>query len=87
MRNATARARRTTRSFSIDPDVHAYVVRTRGGVSSSERVNQLLQKAMERESDEQLEAEAAGFFSALRGKSRKEERAFQKATKRSLSRK
>jgi len=86
MRNATPKSRRTTRSFSIDPDVHAYVVRTRGTASASERVNQMLQKAIERESDEQLETEAARFFSAPRGKSRKEERAFQKATKRSLSR-
>ncbi len=86
MRNTTGRARRTTRSFSIDPEVHAYVVRTRGAASASERVNQLLQKAIERESDEQFEAEAARFFSVVREKARKEERAFQKAAIRSLCR-
>ncbi len=80
------RARKASKSFSIDRDVHAYVIRTRGAASASERVNELLRKAMEREGDEQLEEEAAQFFSTLHPNHRKEERAFQRAAKRSLKR-
>lgn len=79
-------AKRTSKSFSIDREVETYVRRTRGTVSASERVNQLLRKAIEEECETELEQEASRFFSALQSRTRKEERAFQKATKRSLAR-
>lgn len=78
--------KRTSKSFSIDREVEVYVTRTRGEISASERVNELLRKAIEEERDEQLEQEAAQFFSTLHAGPRREERAFQRATKRSLAR-
>lgn len=77
---------RTSKSYSIERQVDAYVTRTRGKVSASERVNELLRRAIEEEQEENLEREAAQFFSELPADFRKEERAFQKATKRSLAR-
>jgi len=86
MRNSTSTARRATKSYSIDPELHGYVLRTRGRGSASERVNQLLRRAIESEQDAELEAQAARFY-AIAGKGeRKEARAFYRLTKRSLSR-
>ncbi len=79
-------SKRTTKSYSIERQVEVYVTRTRGEVSASQRVNELLRRAIEEEREEQLEREAAQFFSELPADLRKEERAFQKATKRSLAR-
>ena len=79
-------AKRATRSFSIEHELHSYVVRTRGTASASERVNALLRKAMDAEREAELEREAARFFSAVQAKERKEARAFQKASKRAFAR-
>ncbi len=49
-----------------------YVRRTRRGRSRSQRVNELLQRAIRQERYETLEAEAAAFFSASRQAARAE---------------
>jgi hypothetical protein len=81
-----SRANRATKSFSIDRELHRYVVRTRGAASASERVNQLLRRAIEVEQQVELDREAARFFAAVRGEDRKGIRSFQKAAKRSIRR-
>jgi len=74
-----------SRSFTIEPYVDEYVTRTRGERSASERVNELLKRAILEEQYESLEAEAAAFFAAARPASRQEARAFQKASLRTLT--
>jgi len=77
--STSTRLTRTTRSFSLDPDVISEVERTRGQVSASERVNQLLKYALETERKASLSEEAAQFFRAV-PRDRKERRAFQTAS-------
>jgi Arc/MetJ family transcription regulator len=76
---------RKTRSFSLDQEVLAEVERTKGSVSASERVNQLLRYALETERKASLHQEAAQFFSG-EPNDRAERRAFQKAGVKSWSR-
>ncbi len=76
---------RKTRSFSLDQEVLSEVERTRGEVSASERVNQLLKYALETERKASLYQEAAQFFSSA-PHDRPERRAFQKAGLKSWSR-
>ena len=76
---------RKTRSFSLDPEVLSEVERTRGEVSASERVNQLLKYALETERKASLYQEAAQFFGSA-ADDRPERRAFQKAGLKSWSR-
>lgn len=76
---------RKTRSFSLDQEVLSEVERTRGDVSASERVNQLLKYALETERKASLYQEAAQFFSSAPD-DRPERRAFQKAGLKSWSR-
>jgi hypothetical protein len=76
---------RKTRSFSLDQEVLSEVERTRGEVSASERVNQLLKYALETERKASLYQEAAQFFSSAPD-DRPERRAFQKAGLKSWSR-
>lgn len=76
---------RKTRSFSLDPEVLSEVERTRGSVSASERVNQLLKYALETERKASLYREAAQFFSSAPD-DRAERRAFQKAGLKAWSR-
>jgi hypothetical protein len=73
--NSTARK---PRSFSLDPDVLEEVERTKGDTSASERVNQLLKRALELERKASLSNEAAQFFQAV-PEDREERRAFQRA--------
>jgi len=86
MRNTASQQKRATKSYSIDQGIHAYVVRTRGSASASERVNGLLRRAIEDEQDAELEREAAEFFSAVPQTARREAKAFERAAKRSLAR-
>lgn len=72
--------------FTIEPDLNEYVATTKGARSASERVNELLRRAMLEEQYENLEREAAAFFAAARKESRREVRAFQRASLRTLSR-
>jgi hypothetical protein len=76
---------RKTRSFSLDQEVLSEVERTRGEVSASERVNQLLKYALETERKASLYQEAAQFFSSAPD-DRPERQAFQKAGLKSWSR-
>lgn len=72
-------AARKNRSFSLDRDVLEEVERTKGDTSASERVNQLLKRALELERKASLENEAAQFFE-IAPDDREERRAFQRAT-------
>ena len=74
---------RIARSFTLDPEVSNYVDETRGEQSASDRVNDLLRRAMIQEQYERLEAEAAKFF-ARANVGRAETREFQKASLRTF---
>jgi hypothetical protein len=77
---------REARSFTISTEVLAQIEETKGIASASERVNELLTKALELERRDALEQEAAEFFSKDTEDSMHERAAYQKASKRSLSR-
>jgi hypothetical protein len=81
---------KVAKSFTIESDISEYLLETKGERSASERVNELLRRAMIQEQYERLEAEAARFFSQSRSNPRKGERratrAFQQASIRSLGR-
>lgn len=77
---------RQAASFTLDPTVLDYVRSTRGRRSRSERVNELLHRAMELERRQALEAEAAAFFASVPRSERIESRAFQRLARRSLAR-
>lgn len=81
MRKAT----RSSKSFTIDRSILEYLQRTRSHRSRSERVNELLRRAILDEQYEALEREAAEFFSAGK-RDRAESKAFRAATQRSLAR-
>ncbi len=85
-RHTLRAALRTTKSYSLDPDILDYIEKTKGELSASERVNQLLRQAMLTDQYRALEQEAAEFFSATSREERKEAKAFQAATRRSLAR-
>jgi hypothetical protein len=70
---------RLPKSFTIDPKISKYIAVTKGERSASERINELLRRAIRQEQYERLEAEAAAFF-AEATENRSETRAFQKAT-------
>jgi hypothetical protein len=76
---------RTTKSFTIEKEINEYVASTRGIASASERVNELLRRAIIEEQYEKLEAEAAAFFSEPE-QGRPETRSFQKAALRTFER-
>lgn len=76
---------RKTRSFSLDPEVLAELDKTKGDDSASERVNQLLKLALETERRADLWREAEEFFNHAPD-DRRERRAFQKASLRTLTR-
>ncbi len=77
---------RKTRSFSLDPTVLSELKRTKGSVSVSERVNQLLKLGLEMERKANLYQEAAIFFRSAPD-DRDERCAFQKANLSSWARK
>ncbi len=74
------------KSFTIEPELNEYVATTKGARSASERVNELLRRAMLEEQYEKLEREAAAFFAAAQKESRREVKSFQRASLRTLSR-
>ena len=80
------RATRSSRSFSIDISTLDYVQRTRSRRSRSERVNELLRRAILEEQYEALEKEAAEFFAAAGKTERAESKAFAAASRRSIAR-
>jgi len=77
---------RISKSFTIDPQISEYVAETKGEQSASERVNDLLRRAIQEEKYERLGKEAEAFFQVTATKERKETRAFQKAAIRTFQR-
>lgn len=80
---------RKATSLTISEDVIAEIANTKQGRSLSERVNQLLRRALILERTERLEQEAAEFFANANGEGDKdaaERRAYRKATRRALAR-
>jgi len=77
---------RQVKSFTISHEILSEIESTKGSGSTSERVNGLLKRALEMERRENLEREAAQFFSADCAPERAERNAFQRATKKTLSR-
>jgi hypothetical protein len=76
---------RLAKSFTIEPDINSYVDETKGDRSASDRVNELLRRAMLQEQYDRLEAEAAEFFAHAKT-DRTEAKAFQKASIQTFSR-
>jgi hypothetical protein len=76
---------RLAKSFTIEPDINSYVDETKGDRSASDRVNELLRRAMLQEQYDRLEAEAAEFFAHAKT-DRIETKAFQKASLQTFSR-
>jgi hypothetical protein len=76
---------RLAKSFTVDAELNEYVDTTKGNRSASERVNELLRRAMLAEQYEKLEAEAAAFFARSAG-DRSEANAFQKRALRTFER-
>lgn len=76
---------RQARSFTISDEILSEIASTKGTESTSERVNELLKRALELERRERLEQEAAEFF-ATDGKDAQERAAYQQASKESLTR-
>jgi hypothetical protein len=70
----------------LEREVSDYVTHTKGEQSASERVNQLLKRAMLQERYDRLEAEAEAFFASVKDAERKASRAFQAASIRSITR-
>jgi len=76
---------RLAKSFTLEADINEYVDRTKGDRSASERVNELLKRAMQAEQYDRLEAEAAIFFGKAAA-DRSESKALQDAAVRSFDR-
>jgi hypothetical protein len=77
---------RKVTSFTISSDILTEIANGKGESSTSERVNRLLRLALDLERRQELERQAAEFFASETSESLKERAAYQKATKRSLSR-
>jgi len=77
---------RQAKSFTISSEILAEIANTKGTGSTSERVNELLKRALELERRESIEQEAAEFFASGREDSGGERAAYQKASKQTLSR-
>ena len=70
----------------MDGSILDYLQRTRSGRSRSERVNDLLRRAILQEQYEAVEREAAAFFASAGKAERAESRAFARASRRSITR-
>ncbi len=70
----------------MDRSILDYLQRTRSSGSRSERVNELLRRAILEEQYAALEREAGEFFAAAGRRERAEARAFARATHRSIAR-
>jgi hypothetical protein len=75
---------RIPKTLTVEESLLAQVERTKGQGSTSERVNVLLARALDLERQDELEREAALFYSGA--EDRREERSFQKAALRSIAR-
>lgn len=76
---------RLPKSFMVDPEINDYVDATKGERSASERLNEMLKRAILEEQYDRLDAEAAAFFPEAHS-SQGETRAFQKAALRTFGR-
>jgi hypothetical protein len=76
---------RLAKSFTIEPDINDYVDETKGDRSASDRVNELLRRAILQEQYDRLEAEAAAFFVGAKA-GRSETKSLQKAALRTFAR-
>lgn len=76
---------RLPKSFTIEAEINDYVDGTKGDRSASDRVNELLRRAMMQEQYDRLEAEAAAFFADLTA-DRTETRVMQKEALRTFGR-
>lgn len=76
---------RLPKSFTIELDINEYVDETKGDRSASDRVNELLRRAIVQEQYDVLEAEAAAFFADAKA-DRSETKALQKAALRTFGR-
>jgi hypothetical protein len=76
---------RVPKSFTIEPEISKYIDETKGERSASDRVNDLLRRAIIQEQHERLDAEAAEFF-AEANSDRAEIQEFQKASLRTMGR-
>jgi hypothetical protein len=74
---------RIPKTLTVEESLLAEVERTKGEGSTSERVNELLARALKLERQDELEREAALFYSG--SQDRREERSFQKASLRSIT--
>lgn len=74
---------RIAKSFTIETEINDYLERTKGDRSASERVNELLRRAMIQEQYQRLEIEAAEFFADLKTED-SETSAFRKASLRTF---
>ncbi|MGC1417852.1 MAG: hypothetical protein WA817_21370 [Candidatus Acidiferrum sp.] len=74
---------RLAKSFTIEPDINDYVDETKGDRSASDRINELLRRAILQEQYDRLEAEAAAFFVGAKA-DRSETKALQKAALRTF---
>ena len=81
-----SKATRSSKSFTIDRSILDYLQRTRSSRSRSERVNELLRRAILEEQYEALEREAAEFFAAAGKTERAESKAFAAASRQSITR-
>jgi hypothetical protein len=70
---------KTTRTFSLDKKLLDEIKRTKGALSESKRVNDLLRLALDREKHDALEREIAAFFAAT-PPDRTEREAFESST-------
>jgi len=75
---------RIAKTLTVEESLLAEVDRTKGNRSTSERVNELLARALDLERQDELAREAALFYSSTEDRS--EERSFQKASLRSITR-
>ncbi len=77
-------ATRTAKTLSLEKELLQEVEQSKGKVSTSERVNQLLRAGLKAERQRSLQEEAAKFFQSE--EDRAERRAFQSASVRSIAR-
>jgi hypothetical protein len=78
-RSHMASAVKTAGSYTIDKDVKDYIDETKGELSASQRANELLNAAIEREQLDALARQARQFFGDPRNADRENARAFQKS--------
>ena len=77
---------RQAKSFTISNEILAEIANTKGTGSTSERVNELLKRALDLERRERLAREAAEFFANGGEGGGRERAAYQKSSKQTLSR-